>query len=257
MLCGDQAEGRYLADSLTREENGTVMKYFGNGLSEMHKELSRIIRNEREFDRARQLFLDIHAKLNLSEVSGTEENEVDLLFRDLDRGEYAIMPTSKDETIAWVLWHIARIEDLTMNLLVARQKQVLDERWSARLKITVKDTGNAMSDEEIMKLSKEVQIDELMRYRNEVAGRTREIVKNLRPQDLRRKMEQADLGRILDEGGLTTDENSVWLLDFWGKKDVAGLLLMPPTRHVMLHLNSCCKWKARIRTGSKCYMRSV
>ena len=257
MLCGDQAEGRYLADSLTREENGTVMKYFGNGLSEMHKELSRIIRNEREFDRARQLFLDIHAKLNLSEVSGTEENEVDLLFRDLDRGEYAIMPTSKDETIAWVLWHIARIEDLTMNLLVARQKQVLDERWSARLKITVKDTGNAMSDEEIMKLSKEVQIDELMRYRNEVAGRTREIVKNLRPQDLRRKMEQADLGRILDEGGLTTDENSVWLLDFWGKKDVAGLLLMPPTRHVMLHLNSCCKWKERIRTGSKCYMRSV
>ncbi|MDR1547029.1 MAG: hypothetical protein LBT06_00340 [Hungatella sp.] len=27
--------------------------------------------------------------------------------------EYAIMPTGKEETMAWVLWHIARIEDLT------------------------------------------------------------------------------------------------------------------------------------------------
>lgn len=29
------------------------------------------------------------------------------------------MPTLKDETIAWVLWHIARIEDLIMGILVA------------------------------------------------------------------------------------------------------------------------------------------
>ena len=223
------------------------MKYFGDGLSEMHKELSKVIRNEKEFDRARQLFLDIHARLNRSEVSGTEENEVDLLFRDLDRVEYAIMPTSKDETIAWVLWHIARIEDLTMNLLVARQQQVLDDRLLDRLKITVRDTGNAMSDEEIMKLSREVQIDELIMYRNEVARKTRETIGNLKPQDMKRRIEQADLKRILEEGGVTTDEDSVWLLDFWGKKDVAGILLMPPTRHIMLHLNDCCKWKAQIR----------
>ena len=225
------------------------MKYFGDGLSEMHKELSRIIRKEPEYDRARQLFLDIHARLNRSEVSGTEENEVDVLFRDLDRTEYAIMPTSKDETIAWVLWHIARIEDLTMNLLVARQQQVLDDRWLDRLNIKVKDTGNAMSDEEIMRLSSEVQIDELISYRNEVARQTRETIGKLKPEDMRRRMEQKDLERILDEGGLTTDEDSVWLLDFWGRKDVAGLLLMPPTRHVMLHLNACCKWKEQIRAG--------
>ncbi|MDB9152336.1 hypothetical protein [Parabacteroides distasonis] len=35
--------------------------------------------------------------------------------------------------------------------------------------------------------------------------------------------------------------------DFWAKKDIAGILLMPPTRHVMLHLNDCCKWKLTIR----------
>jgi len=29
---------------------------------------------------------------------------------------------------------------------------------------------------------------------------------------------------------------------------VAGILLISPTRHVMLHLNACCKWKEYIRT---------
>ena len=61
------------------------------------------------------------------------------------------------------------------------------------------------------------------------------------------------LEKILCEGGVTQQGNSIWLLDFWGKKDIAGILLMPPTRHVMLHLNDCCKWKEYIRTKKKFY----
>ena len=54
--------------------------------------------------------------------------------------------------------------------------------------------------------------------------------------------------------GVTRQEESFWLLDFWGKKDVAGLLLMPPTRHVMLHLNDCFRWKEEIRTKKKFFL---
>ncbi|EQE04021.1 hypothetical protein [Clostridioides difficile] len=48
-------------------------------------------------------------------------------------------------------------------------------------------------------------------------------------------------------------EDSIWLLDFWGNKDIAGILLMPPTRHVILHLNDCCKWKEYFHTKKKFY----
>lgn len=229
------------------------MKYFGDGLSEQHKELSCIIRKEAETERAKGLLLDIHAKLNCSVVSNTAENEVDHLLCGLDRDEYAIMPTSKDETIAWVLWHIARIEDLTMNLLVAREDQVFNTEWKKRLNVTITDTGNALSDEEIMELSKSLNIDELICYRNTVAKRTRELIGNLSAADFRRKVLPADLDRILSIGGVTQQEGSIWLLEFWGKKDVAGILLMPPTRHVMLHLNDCCKWKEYFRKKKKFY----
>jgi hypothetical protein len=165
------------------------------------------------------------------------------------------MPTGKDETIGWVLWHIARIENLTMNLLVARQDQIFDETWQKRLNVSIRDTGNALSDDEIMDLSKNINIDELIRYRNETAKRTREIVRNLKAGDMKRKVSPADLERIWSAGGVTKQEDSIWLLDFWGKKDVAGILLMPPTRHVMLHLNDCFKWKEHFRT-KKNFFRS-
>ena len=63
------------------------------------------------------------------------------------------MPTSKDETIAWVLWHIARIEDLTMGILVAGDGQLFDTGWKRRINLPVSDTGNALSDDGIMQLS--------------------------------------------------------------------------------------------------------
>lgn len=231
------------------------MKYFGHGLSEQHKELNSIIRKSSETQRSKDLFLQIHAKLHPSVVSDTDRNEVDNLLCDLKQNEYAVMPTRKDETIAWVLWHIARIEDLTMNILVAREEQVFNQDWRERLNSRITDTGNALTDDEIMELSRTINTEQLICYRNAVAHKTRDIIRSLSAADLKRRVRQGDIDKILSVGGVTQQENSIWLLDFWGKKDVAGILLMPPARHVMLHLNDCCKWKEYIRT-KKTFFRS-
>ena len=233
---------------------GDCLKYFGEGLSEKHKELNSIIRKKDYIDEAKEIFLYIHAELNQSSVYGTSKNEVDLLLEDLKDYEYAIMPGSKDESIAWVIWHIARIEDLTMNLLVNRGEQVFSREWQERLNVGIKDTGNALTDEEIIKLSSEINITQILEYRKAVAIRTREIVKSLGQEDMKRNIDKKDLDRIYNAGGVTGQEDSIWLLDFWGGKDVAGILLMPPTRHVILHLNSCCRWKEEIRTRGRYYM---
>jgi len=224
------------------------MKYFGEGLSEKHKELSSIVRKQDKTEQAKELFLDIHANLHLSVISNGIENEVDKLIEGLKEQEYAIMPTSKDETIAWVIWHIARIEDLTMGILLDGGGQLFNEEWKEKLNSTITDTGNALTDEEIIELSKSLSIPELLQYRNDVGKRTRVIVKSLSLDDMKRKVSPKGLEKILQEGGVTTQKDSIWLLDFWGKKDVAGILLMPPTRHVMLHLNDCCKWKLLMKT---------
>ncbi len=229
------------------------MKYFGNGLGELHKELNAIIRKGERLEEAKGLFFELHPGLYLSSMEGTGKNETDRLPEDVMPYEYGIMPTSKDETIAWVLWHIARIEDLTMGILVAGDGQLFDTGWNRRITPPVSDTGNALSDDGIMQLSSQLNIEELISYRNAVGQRTRNIVKSLSADDMKRKVSPQGLEAVRLVGGVVNEENSLWLLDFWGKKDVAGLLLMPPTRHVLLHLNDCCKWKLHIREGKKCF----
>lgn len=231
-----------------------MMKYFGEGLSEEHKELNQIIRKKQRTEEAKKVFLDIHKQLHLSNIKEREENEVDRLFSDLKPWEYAVMPGKDDETIAWVVWHIARIEDLTMGILTGRGNQLFDEEWRRRIDSPIKDTGNAMTDEEIMVFSRQVNCKELLNYRMAVGERTREIVSQLTFEDMKRDVNEADLIKIREEGGVTSQKDSVWLLEFWGSKDIAGLLLMPPTRHVMLHLNDCCKWKEKIRTRTKFFL---
>ncbi len=223
------------------------MKYFGEKAGELHKELKSIIKKPAEFGRARQLFLNLHAMLHTSIVSGGEYGETDCLLSDLAESDFYTIPSAKDETIAWQLWHIARIEDLTMNFLVARREQVFDSEWQRRLNVTVTDTGNAMGDEEIYDFSRRINGAELIEYRNAVGMRTREIVTALAASDMKRKVNAEDCRKIYDAGGVTDNPDSVWLLDFWGGKDVAGLLLMPATRHSILHLNNCCKVKENMR----------
>ena len=73
-----------------------------------------------------------------------------------------------------------------MNILVGRRNQIFNEDWKKRLHVSITDTGNALQDEEIMALSKEADIQELLKYRNEVGRQTRELVQSLTPEDMRR-----------------------------------------------------------------------
>jgi hypothetical protein len=200
-------------------------------------ELRKLIKPRKTFDAAIALALEIHAVTHTGEVSSSGvPTFCDDLLNGLTDEDYSVMPTERDETIAWHLWHIARIEDLVGNLLIMEQSQIFCGEWMSRLNVSVKDTGNAMTDEQIMDFSRRVNKQELINYRNAVGVRTREILKALAPHDLKRKPESGSLARLAGEGGLLEVKDSIWLKDFWGKHTVAGLILLPLTRHHMMHL---------------------
>ncbi len=203
------------------------------------------------FEEAIKLCLELHAMVHSSEMSlidaVTFEDE---LWEGLDEKTFRCMPTSKDVTIAWNLWHLTRIEDITMNILVASHAQVFNtEKWLEKMNVQVRDTGNAMTDEEIVDLSSRIDMQELRNYRIAVGRKTREIISEFKPTDLKRKLNDAqNLQRIFDEGAVLKHEDSKWLVDFWGRKNVAGILLMPITRHQMVHINDSIRLKEKYQS---------
>jgi hypothetical protein len=96
-----------------------------------------------------------------------------------------------------------------------------------------------MSIAEIEDFDSRVNFKALDAYRMKVGRNTRKIVKGLAYTDMKRKPERRQLERIKDSGAVLEHADSIWLLDFWGKKDILGLILMPLTRHQTLHLNDC------------------
>ena len=123
-------------------------------------ELRKLLKSSRRFDQAIELALEIHAVTHTGKVSLSDSPTFcDDLLEGLENEDYSIMPTEKDETIAWHLWHIARIEDLVGNLLIAEQPQIFNEEWMEKMSVSVRDTGNVMTDMQIIDFSEQVNKD--------------------------------------------------------------------------------------------------
>jgi hypothetical protein len=57
------------------------------------------------------------------------------------------------------------------------------------------------------------------------------------------KVSPARLQRLLDDGSVPPE--AMGLIEYWGNLTIAGLLLMPPTRHCLVHLNEALKVKKK------------
>ena len=207
------------------------MKYFdkNNKLTLMHKELNKILRKLEMWEISKNLFINLYLEL---------KNKIDNLFKELN--DY------KNENIIWNLWHIMRIEDLIVNILICEKESILNEKLKNELNISITDTGNSLTKEEIKKFAKNINIKKLKYYSDKISKNTINLIKRLKAEDIKRKINKINLEKIINGCGVTKD--NLWLIDYWGKKDIAGLLLMPLSRHIIVHLNQCYKY---IETKSK------
>ncbi|MBW8002955.1 MAG: DinB family protein [Planctomycetes bacterium] len=211
--------------------------------NDQFKKLRELITNQEMYQEALDLFLELHGAVHSSRVSESGLwSFADEVLGDLTEEQYRGIPEKSDFSIVWRLWHMARIEDITLNLLVAGKDQVFNQgRWVDKLKATVIDTGNSMDRQSVRTFSQQIVIPALQDYRAAVGEQTRQLAKEMKPQELKRKVRQEDLQRIRQEGAVLGA--SAGLLEYWGKKTVAGLFLMPATRHNFVHLNEVLRIK--------------
>lgn len=213
------------------------------------KQLREIILKQDKMEESKSLTLSLHSMVHSSEMSGlmikTFEDE---LWEDLDEHTFRSATNEKGRTIAYGLWHSTRIEDITMNMLVSGDEQVfILGNWKEKINSTIVDTGNAMTGDEILEFSKNINMLELKNYRIAVGRKSQEIIRNLTNGDMKRKFEKHRLQHVINEGAVLDVEASNWLIDFWGRKSVSGIILMPVTRHHVVHLNESFSAKKKFK----------
>ena len=200
-----------------------------------------------DYPKAIEYFLVQHAMVHTKKMCRMDlwsfEDEI---WQSLTTETIRAVPDGGEHSIAWIFFHIARVEDITMNMLVAGTPQLYTrDKWAGKLKSTIHHSANKMDNESVAILSSVLDIDALRDYRLAVGRKTREIVKQILPGELHQKVDSTRLQKILNEGAVTGE--AIEIVNYWGKRTIAGLLLMPPTRHNFLHLNEALRLKNKLQ----------
>ena len=169
---------------------------------------------------------------------------VEGLFAKLSEAQLRTRPHAGVNTISWLVWHSARIEDLAVNRFLSDRPQVLDEGWLERLAVSRRDVGTGMTDAQVDELSARIDLQGLKDYWDAVSARTLEVAETLRGSDLE-ALVPAEKVRAAVRADSAVAPGVEWLTDFWaGGRTRAWMLAQTALLHPYGHY-----YEARVVSG--------
>ena len=147
--------------------------------------------------KADELFLVQHARLH---SLGAGVSYSDRVFDGMSDHEMRARPAAHLNSLVWLLWHIARTEDVAVNLVVAGRAQVLDGQWMERMNIPWRTIGTGMVADDVDSLTRGADIAAVKAYRAAVGQRTQDVVRALEPGAWDEILGITDTGRAADAG---------------------------------------------------------
>lgn len=80
-------------------------------------------------------------------------------------------------SIAWIVWHVARGEDWAVATMLQGSEQLLTrDRWDVAMNVARRDCGAGMTPAEVAELSARIDLEALRGYYDAVAAETRRFV---------------------------------------------------------------------------------
>jgi len=138
-----------------------------------------------------------HGRVHSSKVSSVL-SIADQVFSGLTDQQMRARPAKGLNSLVWLLWHMARVEDVGVNLIITAGQQVLDQGWSSRLGVLRTDVGSGMTEDELTEFATSADIAAIRAYRDAVGRRTRDVVEALGPASWAELVSPADAARAPD-----------------------------------------------------------
>ncbi len=180
---------------------------------------------------ARDLLLDEHGRMHSAAVTGDKTSMAERTFGGLSDDQMRVRPREDLNSLAWLMWHIARAEDIFVNVVLAGRSQVVDDGWAGKLGITRRDFGIGMTSPEVTELTRQIDLPALREYRDAVGRRTREVVGGF---DWNGTVAAEAMEKAAAQGGFGVRTEGVVKI-FTGRPRamiLSGIALMHPATHI-------------------------
>jgi len=144
-----------------------------------------------------------------------------VVWEDVPRDLMRQRPDPRVNSLAWNMWHLARVEDYAINRFITDQGQVLDDGgWFDKMKVPLRHNGSEMTKPEVDELSQQVDLEALRGYSEAVKARTLAVLPELTDELLQETLTEEWVRRVMiDEGvaGPRAGEGLVQNYTGWSK----------------------------------------
>ena len=151
------------------------------------------------------------------------------------RDKLTVKPASNSNSIAWLVWHLARCEDIIVNTVIRGGPQVLRRvDWRRELGVDDERIGTGLRDEEVVDFGERVNVDALLDYWRQVRAETASWLDGGAP--LEAFDEVPNLHERLASVPAIVPQEGTWVLPLWGRKPVSFLFRWVVIGHGYVHL---------------------
>ena len=211
--------------------------------SEKNKTIQQLIGKETTYKAGINLLIEFRSELF---------EQITQIVNGFPREAFTQMPFAgangyHSKTLVYSIWHIFRIEDIVAHTLIQDDEQILfSGGYREKIGCDIITTGNELKGESLAEFSKKLDVDSLYAYAKDVMLSTNEMLQKLDDQQMKRRFGDEDRNRLLKSQCVSTDENAVWLIDYWCNKDIRGLIKMPFCRHWIMHIEAMQRIKNKL-----------
>ena len=211
--------------------------------SELNKCMQEQLRKEQSFKDGIETLLVLRGKMMA---------ELLRMKRELSRDDFTRMPFPNangyhSKTIAYSIWHIFRIEDIVVHTLIQGDEEIFSiAEYQKRINSPIITTGNELQGQQIVAFSKNIDINQLYQYIEQVQESTDTLLKSFIFRDMKRKFGEEDKNRLYSLQVVSSDEQANWLIDYWCGKDIRGLIQMPFSRHWIMHVEASLRIESKL-----------
>lgn len=98
---------------------------------------------------------------------------------------------------------------------------------------------------------------ELYSYIFEVKDSTEKIIKSFSFDDLKKKIPEEGKEQLKLLNVVSNDEKAIWLIEYWGGKDIRSLIQMPFSRHWIMHTEASLRIKNKLHSTTIIWLNAL
>ncbi len=165
------------------------------------------------------------------------------ILRELNDEQMRARPPRGGNSVAWVVWHATRCEDVAINTMVQGTPQVLVREFADAAGLGDTRIGTGLGDDEVAAFSAGVDTSALRAYRRAVRN---DVLAWLAVCDLSLLDEKPDIDARLAELGALWPEKDAWVREVWSTFTNATFVNWLASGHTLVHAGELQATLARL-----------